>query len=66
MVTSRVLYRRSAAEAHAVRTDTPEVGFRADDAFCASRLTGRGHRNYGALPPDVDCAAIIKRATLRI
>jgi putative acyl-CoA dehydrogenase len=36
------------------------------DAFCASRLTGRGHRNYGALPTDVDCAAIIKRATPRV
>lgn len=35
------------------------------DAFCASRLSGIGPRNYGALPPDVDCAAIIERATPR-
>jgi len=35
------------------------------DAFCASRLTGRGHFNYGALPAGVDCKAIIERATPR-
>ena len=35
------------------------------DAFCASRLTGDGHRNVGALPRAVDCAAIIERATPR-
>lgn len=35
------------------------------DAFCASRLAGRGHHNYGALPRGVDCASIIERATPR-
>ena len=35
------------------------------DAFCASRLAGGGHRNYGTLPRGVDCAAIIERATPR-
>jgi len=35
------------------------------DAFCASRLSGEGHRNYGSLPRGVDCAAIIARATPR-
>ncbi len=35
------------------------------DAFCASRLGGEGHRNYGSLPRGVDCAAIIARATPR-
>ena len=34
-------------------------------AFCASRLTAGGHRNYGTLPRGVDCAAIIERATPR-
>ncbi len=33
------------------------------DAFCASRLAGAGHRQYGTLPRGVDCAAIIERAT---
>jgi putative acyl-CoA dehydrogenase len=32
-------------------------------AFCASRLTSGGHRNYGTLPRGVECAAIIERAT---
>jgi len=36
------------------------------DAFCASRLAGRGHYNYGALPRGVDCQAIIARATPRM
>jgi len=35
------------------------------DAFCASRLTAGGHRNYGTLPPGADCAAIMERATPR-
>ena len=35
------------------------------DAFCASRLAGGGHRNYGTLPRGADCAAIIARATPR-
>lgn len=35
------------------------------DAFCASRLGGSGHRNYGTLPSGIDCAAIIERATPR-
>ncbi|MGE5667846.1 MAG: isovaleryl-CoA dehydrogenase [Betaproteobacteria bacterium] len=35
------------------------------DAFCASRLTASGYRNYGTLPREVDCAAIIERATPR-
>jgi len=35
------------------------------DAFCASRLAGSGHHNYGTLPRGVDCAAIIDRATPR-
>jgi putative acyl-CoA dehydrogenase len=34
-------------------------------AFCASRLTAGGHRNYGTLPHGVDCSAIIERATPR-
>lgn len=33
------------------------------DAFCASRLDGAGHRQYGTLPRGVDCAAILARAT---
>jgi len=34
------------------------------EAFCASRVAvAGGHRNYGALPRGVDCAAIIERAT---
>jgi len=32
------------------------------DAFCRSRLTPAGHRNYGALPRAADCRAIIARA----
>ncbi|OIQ88128.1 putative acyl-CoA dehydrogenase AidB [mine drainage metagenome] len=32
------------------------------DAFCASRLSGGGHRQYGTLPRGTDCAAIIERA----
>ncbi len=35
------------------------------DAFCASRLAGHLHGNYGALSRGVDCAAIIARATPR-
>ncbi len=35
-----------------------EVG----DAFCRSRLASAGHRNFGALPRGVDCAALIARA----
>jgi putative acyl-CoA dehydrogenase len=35
------------------------------EAFCAARLYGGGHRNYGTLPRGVDCAAIIERATPR-
>jgi putative acyl-CoA dehydrogenase len=35
------------------------------DAFCASRLAGSGHRQFGTLPGGVDCAAIIERATPR-
>ena len=35
------------------------------DAYCASRLGGTGHGNYGALPRGADCAAIIERATPR-
>ena len=34
-------------------------------AFCASRLTAGGHRNYGTLPRGVDCEAIMERATPR-
>jgi len=33
------------------------------DAFCASRLEGAGHRNYGTLPREADCVAIIRRAS---
>jgi putative acyl-CoA dehydrogenase len=36
------------------------------DAFCASRLTGAGQRNFGALSRNADCAAIIERATPRL
>lgn len=32
------------------------------DAFCASRLTSRGHHNYGTLPRGVDARAIMRRA----
>ena len=35
------------------------------DAFCASRLEGSGHRQFGTLPRGVDCRAIIERATPR-
>jgi putative acyl-CoA dehydrogenase len=33
------------------------------DAFCLSRLGGKTHFNYGALPRGIDCEAIIRRAT---
>lgn len=33
------------------------------DGFCASRLAGTGHHNYGALPRGIDCQSIIQRAT---
>jgi putative acyl-CoA dehydrogenase len=33
------------------------------DAFCASRLQGEGHRQFGTLPRGADCDAIIRRAT---
>ncbi len=33
------------------------------DAFCASRLQGEGHRQYGTLPRGADCAALVARAT---
>lgn len=33
------------------------------DAFCRSRLAGRGGWVYGTLPQDIDCSAIIERAT---
>ena len=36
------------------------------DAFCASRLAGAGQRNFGLLPRNADCAAIIERATPRL
>jgi putative acyl-CoA dehydrogenase len=32
------------------------------DAFCVSRLSGAGHRQYGTLPQGVDCRAIMARA----
>ncbi|MBX3619014.1 MAG: isovaleryl-CoA dehydrogenase [Rhizobacter sp.] len=35
------------------------------DAFCASRLVHHGAGNYGTLPAEADCAAIIERATPR-
>jgi putative acyl-CoA dehydrogenase len=35
------------------------------DAFCASRLEGRGARNWGALPKGLDLEAIVKRALPR-
>jgi putative acyl-CoA dehydrogenase len=35
------------------------------DAFCASRLEGRGARNWGALPKGLDLAAIVTRALPR-
>ncbi len=35
------------------------------DAFCRSRLEGRGQRNWGALPRGLDLAAIVKRAAPR-
>jgi putative acyl-CoA dehydrogenase len=35
------------------------------DAFCGSRLEGRGQRNWGALPRGLDLAAIVKRAAPR-
>lgn len=33
------------------------------DAYCATRLEGGGHRQYGTLPRGADCGAIIERAT---
>jgi putative acyl-CoA dehydrogenase len=39
--------------------DAPHV---VSDAFCRSRLTPAGHRNYGALPRGADCRGIIARA----
>jgi putative acyl-CoA dehydrogenase len=36
------------------------------DAFCASRLASNGHHNYGTLPTEVGCAAIIERATPQV
>jgi putative acyl-CoA dehydrogenase len=33
------------------------------DAFCASRLGGRGQHHFGALGRAADCAAIVARAT---
>jgi putative acyl-CoA dehydrogenase len=35
------------------------------DAFCRSRLEGRGARNWGALPSGLDLDAIVKRAMPR-
>ncbi|MDE2133240.1 MAG: isovaleryl-CoA dehydrogenase [Alphaproteobacteria bacterium] len=35
------------------------------DAFCRSRLDGRGHHLYGALPRGIDFQAIIERAAPR-
>ncbi|MEX0739525.1 MAG: isovaleryl-CoA dehydrogenase [Pseudohongiella sp.] len=45
-----------------IRYSTPAVA----DAFCASRLASTGTHNIGALPINVDAAAIIKRATPRV
>jgi putative acyl-CoA dehydrogenase len=36
------------------------------DAYCASRLAGGGHRQYGTLPRGVDCVGIIERATPKV
>ena len=36
------------------------------DAFCASRLGGAGHRQFGTLPRGADCSALIERATPRL
>ena len=36
------------------------------DAFCASRLQDRGHRQFGTLPRAADCRAIVERATPQI
>jgi putative acyl-CoA dehydrogenase len=33
------------------------------EGFCAGRLRHRDHFQFGNLPDDVDCAAIIERAT---
>ena len=41
-----------------LRGDSPLMA----DAFCAGRLDGGIHFNYGNLPTSVDCAAIIERA----
>ncbi|MEK8052755.1 isovaleryl-CoA dehydrogenase [Ideonella sp. DXS22W] len=35
------------------------------DAFCASRLAGEGHRQFGTLPRGVDAAALVARAAPR-
>jgi putative acyl-CoA dehydrogenase len=40
-----------------VRHAPPEIA----DAFCASRLGGDSGRTFGALPPEVDFAAILER-----
>ncbi len=34
------------------------------DGFCASRLEGEGHRQFGTLPRGVDCAAIVARGSV--
>ena len=36
------------------------------EGFCAGRLQQRDHFQYGNLPDEVDCAAIIERATPRL
>jgi putative acyl-CoA dehydrogenase len=36
------------------------------EAFCASRLEGSGHRQFGTLPRGADCGAIIERATPQV
>jgi putative acyl-CoA dehydrogenase len=42
-----------------VRHAPPEVA----DAFCATRLGGRGGRAYGTLPSGVDATSIVRRHT---
>jgi putative acyl-CoA dehydrogenase len=36
------------------------------DAYCATRLAGKGGRAYGTLPRGVDCAAIVERHRPRV
>ena len=61
---SRELVDRMAMGIQAALLIQHAPGFVAD-AFCASRLGGNVHRNFGTLPRGIDCQALIERATPR-